>query len=236
MSMQSPTQGTGPDEGDRKRRTEHRKAPKPEAVREVARRLRDAGQRERIEIDLSRTRVVRWTKPPWHTVACHGGSYALARREAVAEGYRLEFRPLEGDALLEYHPDERLSARFGCELWAIDATGEVNHKIHGNRGALALARDLGYEDSEALCQWAHENPRQWGNVRGGAMFYDEDAFDETPETISLKAIAEWWLQVADRLEVEEAVLDGFRAGRGSDQGARGLRLKHERRRSVLFLP
>ena len=162
MSMQSPTQGTGPDEGDRKRRTEHRKAPKPEAVRELARRLRDAGQRERIEIDLSRTRVVRWTKPPWHTVACHGGSYALARREAVAEGYRLEFRPLEGDALLEYHPDERLSARFGCELWAIDATGEVNHKIHGNRGALALARDLGYEDSEALCQWAHENPRQWG--------------------------------------------------------------------------
>ena len=212
MSMQSPTQQTGPDEGERNRPTEYRTAPKPEAVREVARRLREAEQRERIEIDLSRTRVLRWAKPPWHTVACHGGSYVLARSEAVAEEYRLEFRPLEGDALLEYHPDERVSARFGCELWAVDATVEVNHKIHGNTGALALARDLGYEDCEALCQWAHENPRQWGNVRGGAMFYAEDAFGETPETISLEAIAQWWLQVAERLEADEAVVDGSQAG------------------------
>ena len=202
MSMQSPTQRTGPDEGDRNRPTEHRIAPKPEAVREVARRLREAGQRERIEIDLSRTRVLRWTEPPWRTVASHGGSYVLARREAVAEGYRLEFRPLEGDALLKYHPDERVSARFGSELWAVDATGEASHKIHGNTGALALARDLGYEDCEALCQWAHENPRQWGNMRGGAMFTVEEAINETWETISLEAIVQWWLQVADRLEAE----------------------------------
>ena len=160
MSMQSPTQPTGPEEGDRNRPTEHRTAPNPEAVRGVARRLREAGQRDRIELCMRRKRVLRWTMPPWRTVACHGGSYVLARREAVAEGYRLEFRPLEGDALWEYHPDERVSARFGSELWAVDASGEASHKIHGLTGALALARDLGYEDSAALCQWAHENPRQ----------------------------------------------------------------------------
>ena len=212
MSRQSPTQRAGTDEGDRKRRTEDRTAPKPEAVREVARRLREAGQRERIEIDLTRTRVVRWTKPPWQTVACHGGSYVLARREAVAERYRLEFRPLEGDELLEYHPDERVSARYGAVLCAIDAAGEVNHKVHGNSGALALARDLGYDSSEALCQWADGNPKQWGNFSGRAMFYAEEAFNETAETISVQAIAQWWMQVADRLEAEEAVVDRVRPG------------------------
>ena len=211
MSMQSPTQRTGPDEGDRNRQTEHRTTPNPEAVREVARRLREAGQRNRIELCMRRKRVLRWTMPPWRTVACHGGSYVLARREAVAEGYRLEFRPLEGDALWEYHPDERVSARFGSELWAVDATGAASHKIHGLTGALALARDLGYEDSAALSQWAHENPRLWGNMLGGAMFSVEEAFDETWETISLEAIVQWWLQVADRLEAEEAVVDGSRA-------------------------
>lgn len=79
MSMLSPTQRTGPDECDCNRRTEHRTAPNPEAVREVARRLREAGQRDRIEFCMTRKRVLRWTMPPWRTVACHGGSYVLAR-------------------------------------------------------------------------------------------------------------------------------------------------------------
>jgi hypothetical protein len=49
-------------------------------------------------------------------------------------------------------------------------------------GAELMADDLGFDYRYELDNWAHDNPKIWGNKRGGDMFesdlaYDDEGFD-----------------------------------------------------------
>lgn len=62
-----------------------------------------------------------------------------------------------------------------------------------------LARHLGFETRADIEDWASENHKLWGNLRGAAMFNDEEAFGKT-HSVTLKDIGLHWLKVAARVK------------------------------------
>lgn len=153
--------------------------PTPEAIRAVADTLDAAAAAEKeAGRDL---RIRMWagaaTRTPRETACCHGGAYFLL---AISE------RQWGKDPIMP--PD--FQSRFYGQAF-----------IHG---AGAMAHDLGFRDIWELTHWAFQNPDLWGNKSGDSMFTSPFAFHQTPDTISIGAIADWWRAVADRIETADA--------------------------------
>jgi len=70
-------------------------------------------------------------------------------------------------------------------------------------GAERLAEELGFRGKYDLENWAEEYPEYWGNEDGLFMFDNEGAFDkELNENLCLTDIADWYMEVAERLRGE----------------------------------
>jgi hypothetical protein len=67
-------------------------------------------------------------------------------------------------------------------------------------GAELLANDLGFADQYLLEDWAHDNPKIWGNVDGYYMFTDESAYDNPGYN---GAISQWELVKQNLIELEK---------------------------------
>jgi len=67
-------------------------------------------------------------------------------------------------------------------------------------GSDILAEKLGFSSIEKLEWWAKEYPEYWGNFWGALMFSSNEAFNRSfKEALHLKAIADWYMNVAKRL-------------------------------------
>lgn len=82
--------------------------------------------------------------------------------------------------------------------------GEDNfqmHEINGfwdyTQGIQLMTERLGFAHKDDLRDWAKNNPELWGNENGYWMFSEVDAFNYAK---SVSEIADWWSDVADRIE------------------------------------
>lgn len=74
----------------------------------------------------------------------------------------------------------------------------VNYATGGNM----MARILGLKDKDQLTDWAHENPKIWGNKNGNIMFSAERAFGSETNpggANDLQDIVDHWQDVYNRL-------------------------------------
>lgn len=64
-----------------------------------------------------------------------------------------------------------------------------------------MAKFLGLKSFDNLPEWAHKNPKIWGNHRGEFMFSRPIAFGKREnQELTLKDIGIHWHKIADRLE------------------------------------
>lgn len=120
-----------------------------------------------------------------HTVACVGGHYAAIKIDEADKEPMVDLVPLQDNLL-------------------IDDEGEY---VSYEQGANQMARDLGFECSDELAQWMHENPPIWGNNDGHLMFIEDRAWSEPNQpkalqTLTLKDVAAKLRAVADRVEAD----------------------------------
>jgi len=82
--------------------------------------------------------------------------------------------------------------------------GESHEKDFYELGAGRLAEELGFEERRILERWAEEYPEYWGNREGEYMFSAKWAFSKGYHgNLSLKDIADWYMNVAKRLRGED---------------------------------
>ena len=135
------------------------------------------------------------------TLACHGGWYALAKYQEETEGS------------LRKH-GWKLSVDQYNDVQIVEASG-YKYQLDFVEGRDLMAKDLGFEESEGISEWAHHNPKLWGNSYGGNMFHHASAFwtdpydgppdDESVPDLDLEDIVLWWEGVRDRVKkMEEA--------------------------------
>ena len=130
--------------------------------------------------------------PNCGTIACHGGHYEYACQVEANTVEWAEYGTERSVLMNREHDPEQPHAGF-------------------EQGASKLARDLGFLDSSELECWAAVNPSIWGNFHGGRMFTSKLAF-RTEEVwidsgMGLQTIIDWWLAVAERLEIRLATDD-----------------------------
>jgi len=79
--------------------------------------------------------------------------------------------------------------------------GDEGHESDFYRlGSHRLAEELGFEDRYILGAWALRYPEYWGNESGEWMFAYKKSFSKGfEETLSLKDIPDWYMNVAKRL-------------------------------------
>lgn len=70
-----------------------------------------------------------------------------------------------------------------------------------------MGKMLGLGDSNALEEWASENPLIWGNQWGDEMFGSSEAFGEFNGEVTLQEIADHWYGVATRLAAIEKAIE-----------------------------
>ena len=190
--------------------------PRRKAVEAVARRFREAANREaRGTVHMSFTKVRHMDhdhEEGCRTVGCHGGWYALIRIEED-EGRRL--------LLSEAHDSDQPEMPCGREM----RDPATDRAVCWDHGARMLAEDLGFgsDGIHALTWHAQSHPEWWGNTHGGRMFCNAAAFGEketerlgSGTTTTLETIARHWEGVAERtVDADEATTARATAGHDS---------------------
>ena len=146
---------------------------------------RDAAPDHSMDVRMLQTYIAKQESTeahPCRTVACHAGWYAYARTTET----RWE-NPVNGEERLIDAEGNPVTFSDGMDLLAIDAGFEFAEG----------------EPGDALAEWAHRNPDQWGNPFGREMFGSVNAFLK-PGFVSiplpdLRLIADHWQGVYKRL-------------------------------------
>ena len=138
-----------------------------------------------LVVDMESPDITRFS---CYTTACHAGWYGFMKSRGV------------------WKKVEPFTTRYcvGTKMFfpSEESVGSFGHRNFTNM----MAKDLGFEDYNALTDWAHYNPRIWGNEKGASMFCEAEAFDY--DFISLRDIADHWTRVGDRLkEIEDETSD-----------------------------
>ena len=68
------------------------------------------------------------------------------------------------------------------------------------RGAVAFTEELGFKNLALLVVWMGSRPEIWGNEHGRRLFAHPDAYGLLGKEITLSVVADWWDEVAFRLE------------------------------------
>ena len=122
------------------------------------------------------------------TVACVGGHYAAIKIDEAGKEPMVNLVPLQDNLLTD---DEGLFVGY-------------------EHGAEQMARDLGFESSDELAEWMHDNPPIWGNHGGHLMFTEPHAWSEPNrpkalQALTLKDVAAKLRAVADRIEADSQI-------------------------------
>jgi len=109
------------------------------------------------------------------------------------------------------NPDLNLCDTPACHGgWAAIMYGAKNGKSNKDfyeLGAIRLAEELGFKLSFRLQWWAGHYSKYWGSGEGYYMFSSNEAFNRSfKETLHLKDIADWYMNVAKRLRGEKVCI------------------------------
>ena len=160
--------------------------PTPENIRLVANNLESMiTDSENLEISMGEMTIYK-ERRTCKTIACHAGFYELQFALKNKEKYCFEdddIENVERSYLSENSDKERKD-------WIV-----YEH------GAKRIAQDLGFRGKQDLKNWAHNNPKLWGNKYGFNMFTSQQAFNGVNKGgLTLNNIVKHWRNVADRIE------------------------------------